>query len=328
MVYNKIDWTKPVQTKENPPRRVTINGLNSSIVDPFCVDGSIDGSEEVQCWTYHGKYFASEDSELDLENIPVPAWQLPPPPLGRQWHRVDGWTEEMLPQGYRPLLVDETGSYEHSTFGEYWTPGSWETAPAPLASYCFYRTNRPLPDGTTQTQENHMKLKQPDKDGWIPHTPGDPMPCDGEMIVQVKFQDNSDCQSEGQLARFWKYGPWDNWSKERSNKKKCIIAWRPSKADALSQFTPQPETTPAQPPPATPPMLTQRTESILLTPPGEPIFAEAALRIKIEDEAAGEFLTFESLSNDGKLRLDPDEWPAFKAGVEFMLSEIEKHKKP
>jgi len=80
-------------------------------------------------------------------------------------------------------------------------------------------------------------------------------------------------------------------------------------------------------PAPTPPMLTQRTESILLTPPSEPIFSEATIRIKIDDEAAGEFLMFESLSNDGKLRLDSDEWPAFKAGVEFMLSEIEKHKK-
>jgi hypothetical protein len=159
------------------------------------------------------------------ENIPALAWQLPPPPPGRQWHRVDGWTEEMLPQGYRPLLVWETGSYEHSTGGKMWIPGQNEDDATPPAQYCFWRTNRPLPSQPTQ------------------------------------------------------------------------------------------------------PVLTQRTESILLTPPSEPIFSEATIRIKIEDEAAGEFLMFESLSDDGKLRLDPDEWPAFKAGVEFMLSEIEKHKK-
>jgi hypothetical protein len=232
MVYNKIDWTKPVQTKENPPRRVTINGLNSSIVDPFCVDGLIDGSEEVQCWTYYGKYFASEDSELDLENIPTPAWQLPPPPPGRQWHRVDGWTEEMLPQGYRPLMLDEPyiagDEYLSTLQGEFYVETYDGNCPVNPCYPSFCRTKRPLP--------------------------------------------------------------------------------------SLPQAT-------------TPSVLTQRTESILLTPPSEPIFSEATIRIKIEDEAAGEFLMFESLSNDGKLRLDPDEWPAFKAGVEFMLSEIEKHKK-
>jgi hypothetical protein len=224
MSNNKIDWTKPVQTKENPPRRVTdINRFNSQ---SYPISGIVDGYKYT--WTEDGSYMGDKEDEFNLENIPSPAWQLPPPPPGRQWHRVDGWTEEMLPQGYRPLLVGETGSYEHSTRGDYWVTGSWETAPAPLASYCFYRTSRPLP---------------------------------------------------------------------------------------------------SQPQASTSAVLTQRTESILLTPPSEPIFSEATIRIKIEDEAAGEFLVFESLSNDGKLRLDPDEWPAFKAGVEFMLSEIEKHKK-
>jgi hypothetical protein len=229
MSNNKIDWTKPVQTKENPPRRVTIIDANLGERLEYPVVGRIDGEADFTYWTSAGTYWHSSSLLIDLENIPAPAWQLPPPPPGRQWHRVDGWTEEMLPQGYRPLLVGETGSYEHSTGGKHWVLGSWETAPTPLASYCFYRTTRTLP---------------------------------------------------------------------------------------------------SQPPPVTPPMLTQRTESILLTPPSEPIFSEATIRIKIEDEAAGEFLMFESLSNDGKLRLDPDEWPAFKAGVEFMLSEIEKHNKP
>ena len=223
MSNNKIDWTKPVQTKENPPRRV--NDIKRRCDQGYPIVGSVD--DFLYTWTENGEHIIGDDrNDFNLENIPTPAWQLQPPPPGRMWHRVDGWTEEMLPQDYRPLLVGETGSYEHSTFGKCWISGSWETAPTPLASYCFYRTNRPFP--------------------------------------------------------------------------------------------PQPQA---------PPVLTQRTESILLTPPSEPIFSEATLRIKIEDEAAGEFLVFESLSNDGKLRLDPDEWPAFKAGVEFMLSEIEKHKK-
>jgi hypothetical protein len=158
MSNNKIDWTKPVQTKENPPRRVTIIETRSEARSEYPVKGYIHGDDNCNHWTNDGSYLTSSSNRLDLENIPTQAWQLPPPP-------------------------------------------------------------------------------------------------------------------------------------------------------------------------ATQPVLTQRTESILLTPPSEPIFSEATIRIKIEDEAAGEFLMFESLSNDGKLRLDPDEWPAFKAGVEFMLSEIEKHKK-
>lgn len=37
----------------------------------------------------------------------APAWKLPEPPEGMKWHREDGWTKEMLPEGYRPLLEGE-----------------------------------------------------------------------------------------------------------------------------------------------------------------------------------------------------------------------------
>jgi len=32
-------------------------------------------------------------------------------------------------------------------------------------------------------------IKQPDADGWIPHTPGDPMPCDGNSIIDIIDRD-------------------------------------------------------------------------------------------------------------------------------------------
>lgn len=38
---------------------------------------------------------------------PKPAWKLPDPPAGKQWHKTDGWEEEDLPPGYRPLLLNE-----------------------------------------------------------------------------------------------------------------------------------------------------------------------------------------------------------------------------
>lgn len=37
----------------------------------------------------------------------VKPWTMPEPPVGREWHRNDGWTEDMLCDGNRPLLTDE-----------------------------------------------------------------------------------------------------------------------------------------------------------------------------------------------------------------------------
>lgn len=80
-----------------------------------------------------------------------PAWTLPDPPAGHTWHRTD-WTEDMLPEGYRPLLAGETGSYEYNLFA-----GGWEfvdesdemaRVPVPVSpsnSSSWLRTNRPLP---------------------------------------------------------------------------------------------------------------------------------------------------------------------------------------
>lgn len=38
--------------------------------------------------------------------IRLKQWHLPDPPEGYEWHRTD-WTEEMLPEGWRPLLLAE-----------------------------------------------------------------------------------------------------------------------------------------------------------------------------------------------------------------------------
>ncbi len=74
-----------------------------------------------------------------------PDFTLPPPPPGREWHRDDEWTREMLPEGYRPLLVGETGSYECSKKGIDWIVGSNEDMATPSHSrFFFFRTNRPL----------------------------------------------------------------------------------------------------------------------------------------------------------------------------------------
>jgi len=53
---------------------------------------------------------------------------------------------------------------------------------------------------------------------WTPHKPGDPMPCDGDDWVSVKFWDGSFCI-------FQKTAKTHNWSEDAFPK---IIAWRPA----------------------------------------------------------------------------------------------------
>lgn len=78
--------------------------------------------------------------------IRLKPWSLPPPPDGMQWHRGD-WTEEMLPEGYRPLLLEE----EHQLLDEYSSPISfrWNVSESygqpSRPDHAHRRTKRPLP---------------------------------------------------------------------------------------------------------------------------------------------------------------------------------------
>ena len=64
-----------------------------------------------------------------------------------------------------------------------------------------------------------------DIDGWIPHRPGDPMPCDGASNPKLLFRDGEvyDLTSRGEPANDydWCAIPWDPVSE--------IIAWKPAK---------------------------------------------------------------------------------------------------
>ena len=71
-------------------------------------------------------------------------WTLPAPPPGREWHRQD-FTEEMLPDGWRPLLLGETGDYEISDDGVVWRKGEYPSIPCGPHQCTYYRTRRPLP---------------------------------------------------------------------------------------------------------------------------------------------------------------------------------------
>lgn len=77
--------------------------------------------------------------------IRIKPWTLPPPPPGRQYHRTDGWTEEMLPEGWRPFLLKECGEGEFYSFGK-WSRIGMNSMSIPLKASDFHcRTLRPLP---------------------------------------------------------------------------------------------------------------------------------------------------------------------------------------
>jgi hypothetical protein len=74
-------------------------------------------------------------------------WKLPEPPAGQEWHRTD-WTQEMLPEGWRPLLQgekckagDEWASWTSLGLPK-WTPAALDHISFPSS---HSRTRRPLP---------------------------------------------------------------------------------------------------------------------------------------------------------------------------------------
>jgi hypothetical protein len=108
----------------------------------------------------------------------APPFQLPPPPPGIKWHREDGWKAGDLPQGYRPLAEGEKalGGFYEAKFtcrADSWVEQviDWDV---PILDDLILRTTRPL----VFTHERKE---------WTYHRPGDPMPCDGESIVEVLF---------------------------------------------------------------------------------------------------------------------------------------------
>jgi len=102
----------------------------------------------------------------------TPPFQLPPPPPGMSWHREDGWTAEMLPQGYRPVCFGEKTTRQscESMIQGLWYIQSSGTTVSESHRTAFIRTRRPL---------TFTHLGQT----WTYHRPGEPMPCDGETKV-------------------------------------------------------------------------------------------------------------------------------------------------
>ena len=71
-----------------------------------------------------------------------------------------------------------------------------------------------------------------------------------------------------------------------------------------------------------------RTVKVSVVPKGEPIFHNGVTSIEIIDEAAGEFLEVTQCndSNDGKIVIDPCEWPALRTAIDKMIKECRDYK--
>lgn len=89
-----------------------------------------------------------------LAALDKPEWKLPEPPEGKEWHRKY-WTQDMLPEGYRPLLLGEREQPddEHKCPECEWTRSGndhqdkWLLENECLATETWipHRTRRPLP---------------------------------------------------------------------------------------------------------------------------------------------------------------------------------------
>jgi len=70
--------------------------------------------------------------------------------------------------------------------------------------------------------------------------------------------------------------------------------------------------------------LITRVTEITIVPPDEHLFSILATRIKIEDEAAGEFITINQSTDDHEQRIsiDKQDWPIIKATIDKMFKDV------
>jgi hypothetical protein len=150
--------------------------------------GLVDSSGEWQKRDHNMEpYYAGSTYRLPL-SVPwpeakpePPPFQLPPPP-GMRWHREDGWKEGDLPQGYRPLVDGEEIQADDEI--KWAMDCNWVA----VGGLVYSQANKyGEPKRTTRPLVFAHEGKQ-----WTWHRPGDPMPCDGEALIEAVYGKRKD----------------------------------------------------------------------------------------------------------------------------------------
>jgi hypothetical protein len=111
----------------------------------------------------------------------------------------------------------------------YWEPQtanrSWPwTNERPTHEWVTDHLQPAEPQTQTASQMEPENLNVGWKDGWIPHKPGDPMPCDPEQVVWIKLRDGTLYEGdEAEKAVYWEWG-----SGAEQDNDYDIIAWKPA----------------------------------------------------------------------------------------------------
>lgn len=196
-------------------------GVRYRLALPEEMDGRFwNGRDKCEWWSRHEGWKSSHhlfchNHAKDTLRLPLsvpwpeakpeaPPFQLPPPPPGMQWHRTDCWQDGDLPQGWRPLVLDE----ESKPGDEHWTLGRGPWKALNLGGFIYdeghtrCRTRRPL----TFTHAEKT---------WTYHRPGDPTPCEHGKNIEIYMLDGQ--IGKGNSAS---YGYWDKLDHA------TIIGWR------------------------------------------------------------------------------------------------------
>ena len=145
-----------------------------------------------------------------------PPFQLPPSPPGIEWHRKDGWKEGDLPQGYRPL-----------TDGELIQAGDGVRNKKHLNGFRFvkaacsvgHKAGETFPDQFGRT--TRPLVFQHEGKEWTYHRPGDPMPCDEWLKIEILYETAPDDDKPEYTAANRQRADDVNWRQGTT-----VIGWR------------------------------------------------------------------------------------------------------
>ena len=129
-----------------------------------------------------GQSAPKADIYHDNPRYRIKPWTLPPPPEGQEWHRTD-WTEDMLPEGWRPLLNDEAYLAGDEYFSEQtmdWRVETYSGCRPVRQGSTHARTRRPLPAPTVTVHLDASDIRATDEFRYE----------DGAVIQTAEYWDN------------------------------------------------------------------------------------------------------------------------------------------